>query len=562
MSDFDEDELLAAIGEIAAGASPAPASAEPLKPGWLYHNLKKYYHYDLDPQPHAKMLAPLERALGDCQFKSGGKKLLLLGFPRGTYKSTLAAIGTTCEVLTHNPNARCLIDSYRHGVSKRRLKAARRNMELNRDGSPKNKAWADRYGTDWAPQFKELTWSDEEIIVTKRTDTAIIESSITTMGIDRSEVGGHYDYIVADDLVNDRNCRTPEQRDMVHQHILDLLPILDPNGVLVVIFTTWDPDDAYARIMKEVAKRKKAGEDPMWEVHVQGAYYEDGSLFFPRVLTHEHLADLKRAMGSHKFSAQYLLKPIASEDRTFNMDSAREVRFTFQPREYGGVIIIPRWANERRPVLNTLAWDPAGVKYNRKSDFHGLTVVGDDPMDVWWILEAAAIKGPPTSTKGPDGQMILGVVNRVADLVAMYHPHTLSCEDVQSQLLWINALQVELALRSIEMPAIHEYKPGNVPKNTRIAMLQPKWERGEIVYMPHMSALREQFEQFTLASEMGHEDILDSLVHHLFTARPAEPDLHLRDDNPVDLEALRRQMRLQGEQPGSGGGQSMTIWDV
>lgn len=556
-----QEELLALVGAPPAPPPQELPQGEPdIEPGWLYRNLKEYYHFDLERQPHAWMIDPVERALGDCSFSSGGQKLIMIGVPRGTYKTTIFAQGTPVEVLAHNPNARCLIDSYRHSVSKRRLKAARRHMELKRDGSAKNPAWVAQYGEDWVPQFREESWSDDAITVMHRTDVTIMEPSIATAGIDRSEVGGHFDFIVGDDLVNDRNCRTPEMRQQVYDHIRDLLPILSPNGVLLLIFTTWDPDDAYARIQKEERERQRRGEPAEWTILIHGAYNADGSLFAPTILSHEKLDALKRRMGSHKFSAQYLLKPVASEDRTFNMDAAREVNFTFQPKQEGGVILVPRWAGEKRPVQTTLAWDPAGVKYNRKSDFHGLSIVGCDPLDTWWILEAAAIKGPPlTSRDRLTGEEIEGVIDAVIRLIVYYHPHTLSCEDVTAQMLWINLLQMEMRKRHLEMPGVYEYKPGNVPKNTRIEMLQPKWERGEIIFKPTMTDLRDQFETFTRASEMRHEDILDSLVHHLFTAIPANPEMLLRDENPLDLEAIMRRSRL--EEPRQGGS-AATEWDV
>lgn len=483
----------------------------------------------LHAQPHSELCGIMEQAIGDCSFSEGGQKLVMIGVPRGSNKTTLAAENVPCVVLTRNHNARILDTAFRYDVAQKRLAAARWHFEVNPE-------FHKRYGKaeTWVPQFRERPWSNEQMVVMQR-DKPLIDASITAAGTDRSMTGGHFDLIIADDLVNDINSRTKDQRDKVYDYILNLMPILEPNGVLIMIFTRWHPDDAYGRLIRLDETREREGKAKFWQKVVRGCYDGPDGLYYPARLTHEVLDDQKQKLGSRRFAAQYLLQPIAEEDKTFAMDLARIVGFTFEPRQFGGVVTIPRWANERLPVATTLFWDPAGLKQGKQSDSHGITVVGDDPMDRWWVLEAEEVKDKPTA-----------VIDRIIKLIVYYHIHTVGVEDVGMQLLWLENLKVEMGLRGIPMPAFAEVSTGGVPKNERISVtLQPRWERGAMIFLPSQTRLFEQLDGFT-PQNTEHEDILDSLCGHHSICRPASPDfIHVRDENPVDPEFLRRAQRIR-----------------
>ena len=124
-----------------------------------------------------------------------------------------------------------------------------------------------------------------------------------------------------------------------------------------------------------------------------------------------------------------------------------------------------------------------------------------------------------------------------------YRPHTVSCEDVGQSGVWLELLGLELDRRKIARPAFVYYQPENVPKAVRIALLQPRWEKDAILLKPSQSAIRTQFENFTLGGELEHEDELDSLVQHIDIAQPAT-DEFVEVVNPVDPQWLAREARL------------------
>ena len=540
MNDGDEDGLREIFASYeAAPVAPAPSFPREYSSTWLFEEIDQVYVRSLWPerqlyeQPHNEMCGIIEQAIGDCSFSIGGQKLIMLGVPRGSNKTTLAAEITPCVVLTRNPNARVLISSFRYDVSQKRLAAARQHFETNKE-------FHRRYGKadEWVPQFRERPWSNEQMTVMQRT-APLIDASITAAGTDRSMTGGHFDLIIADDLVNDLNSKTKDQRDKVFDYIEDLYPILEPNGAIIMIFTRWHTDDAYGRIVRLDEARERRRDKPFWQKIIRGCYDGPGGLYYPDRLGHPELDAIKARLTARKFAAQYLLKPIADEDKTFNMDAARVVNFTFEPRQFGGVVNVPRWANERLPVATTGFWDPAGPKKGgKRSDSHGCTVTGCDPMSRLWVLEAEGIKADVT-----------GILDRWCKLIVYYHISTLGIEDVGMQTLWLNLLKAELDNRGIPWPQFVELATGNEQKEQRIELLlSTRWDRGAIILQPTQNALMDQIDGFSPAGE-EHEDILDSLAGNAAIARPASPDfIHVRDENPVDQEWLKRRERLRRDE--------------
>ena len=74
------------------------------------------------------------------------------------------------------------------------------------------------------------------------------EPTITAAGIDNNLVGGHYDLIIMDDVVNRDNVATQDQIMKVIQRYRDSLDLLEPGGQLIVIGTRWDDGDMYGWI--------------------------------------------------------------------------------------------------------------------------------------------------------------------------------------------------------------------------------------------------------------------------------------------------------------------------
>jgi hypothetical protein len=205
-----------------------------------------------------------------------------------------------------------------------------------------------------------------------------------------------------------------------------------------------------------------------------------------------------------------------------------------------------------------MAWDTAGVHGRKAHDYHGFTVVGCDSQDRWWTLCAERRKGPPTE-----------IITYAVDTIIKYRPHTVSVEDVGQSGVWLELLGNELDLRKVYRPQFVYYSPESVAKAVRIALLQPRWERRGIILKPDQSAIRKQYEHFTLGGELEHEDELDSMVQHMDIAHPAN-DEFVEVVNPIDPEYVAREKRLaraaaaevdiEAQEYVSGGIRGRNVW--
>jgi len=140
--------------------------------------------------------------------------------PRGCGKTRIGDIGYSAWKAVNNPNIRILIvsDTDTHAV--RFLGTIKAVIESH----PLIKRY---YG-----DVKGDKWTDHEIVLKTRTDKTLTEATISAMGMYSGAVTtGHYDIIIADDLINFDNARTEGQRERSKEWFkTTLLPTLLPGG--------------------------------------------------------------------------------------------------------------------------------------------------------------------------------------------------------------------------------------------------------------------------------------------------------------------------------------------
>jgi len=481
---------------------------EPPESRWLFPLCTDYLNMSDDTSSsgvglqvgtHSAPCAFIEEAIGDFKFRAALQRLYMLLMPRGTYKTSLL-VGAVIGVLKENNNSRILFVTHKDKISRRRIQSVKFHLT-------KNEAFIGEFGDDWKPGFHEGVWSDFQITIAKRT-AALIEPSVDTASVGSDMTGSHYDLIIADDLVNDKNVVTVEQRDQVADYLDTLQSMLDPGGTLIVTGTRWHVDDAYGRIIKDDEKRESNGLPERYKKFIRSCWDGPQGLFFPEAQTYEFLESIRTRPGKARyFAANYENKPIADEDRVFDMSTIHIMDFELYKINNSNVIRVS--SREQYPVNVTMAWDPAGINPHRKSDYHGITVVGTDFADRWWVLVASQWKGKPTE-----------ILDRVCSQIAYYNPSKIIIESVGGYVLWIPLLQRALREKGLSV-AIDEDNTGGQNKSTRIQMLEPRCSSGRMYLLPHHKALIEQLTNFSSANELVHEDILDSLAKHEGRTRPA-----------------------------------------
>ena len=457
---------------------------------------------NLEQEPHMEICEYLAAAFPDLRFPvNQPKKYILMLLPRTTYKTTICGIALPLFILTKNPNARGLISAHRYDVSKKRLESIKRHLE-------RNDKFRAKYGT-WVPEFREEKWSEDSIVITARTQN-LNDPTIDTCAVDSNKDGSHPDFIVGDDIQSALNAATPGMRTKVWNHVTAMSPMLQPGGTMVLIGTRKHNQDMYGKIQKLNDELIAARKEPMFDILKHGAFNPDGSLYFPGRLTHEYLAKEKLLMGARMFANEYLNEPIEEGAKMFTKDKFADMQAIdhyIDPLTGTGLLKIRD--GSQIPVFTTMVWDPAGHRPTESSDAHGLTVVGQDPNEHWWVIRSEGVKGNPDY-----------VVSRVAQYIMRYRPSLLGVETVFRQEMWVYLLRQHLSHLGVECPSIREIESKEA-KYGRIAALQPLVNAGRLTLDISCMALREQMLDYP---EVEHDDIIDSLASHIVITRAINPD--------------------------------------
>jgi len=244
--------------------------------------IKRIFGYKT-AEPHLKILEHYEQY-----------QLTLDLAPRGCGKTRIGDIGYAAWKAVNNPNIRILIvsDTDTHAV--RFLGTVKAVLESH----PLIKRY---YG-----DLKGDKWTDHEIVLKTRTEIQT-EATISAMGMYSGAVTtGHYDIIIADDLINFDNSRTEGQRERSKEWFkTTLLPTLLPGGEIHCLGTRYHYDDLWQMVIDELGYDTQIQEAiidnrSIWEKHMPlRDRIENGRKT-------EGLETIREKLGSMIFNLQYM----------------------------------------------------------------------------------------------------------------------------------------------------------------------------------------------------------------------------------------------------------------
>lgn len=418
-----------------------------------------------------------------CHFitdRKNKKKLVLV--PRLHLKSKLITIGYSIQQIIKNPQVRILIYSATWTMAvdlnmniQKKLQSCKRIHEI----------WGD-------PTVGSKEWSQDKTRLAKNETR---DPTITAAGIDNNLVGGHYDIIIMDDVVNRANISTQEQIEKVIQRYKDSLDLLETGGQLIIVGTRWHDSDLYGWIMDP-------GNDIVhsYEVMIKTAYEgnigtgEEFRALWPQKFSREELQMRLREEGWAHFSAQYLNNPVPEENAIFK-------KFWFQYYEPGDM---------RGKLLNKfLVIDPA-LSTAKDADFTAMVVVGVDEYGLIYVLDIVRARFSPHD-----------IIEKMITFASEWNIHDIGIEMV--------AFQKTLAYSLREHPLfkkrpfhITEVKPNDRTKEYRIRGLQPLYENGKIYHnKAHANTIymEDELVRFPLGA---HDDIIDAFSYALDLIFPAK----------------------------------------
>ena len=181
---------------------------------------------------------------------------IAIALPRGFGKSTHLAVAYPLWEMAKNHNLRVLIVSNTAEISRTSLSAIKSHIEKN----PKYQLWAkaidDPKGRGVLPQLRprhkrEEHWSADAIMI-EHGDIQTKDPTVSAVGLFGSILSRRADIIICDDIINQENSSTEQQRQKIKDWVhTTLLPVLVPGGRLIYIGNTWDMDDLMSNMLKD-----------------------------------------------------------------------------------------------------------------------------------------------------------------------------------------------------------------------------------------------------------------------------------------------------------------------
>lgn len=420
----------------------------------LYYFCKYILGYqEIEEKPHRDL----------CQFlqtkeKDRPGKLILM--PRGSFKSSIATIGTTVQDVVNNPNIRILIASETYQNAQKFLREIKGHFETNQE-------FINHYGNLVSP----VGWTETEITVNKRTKN-LKEPTISTAGIDVTKVGMHYDKIVVDDPVSQNNITSPEQIQKTLEWFQQLFSLLEPGGEVVVIGTRWDDLDLYGYIIDMAEKLR-------FNIYVRSAIDKEGNLLFPTRLTHEFLDNTLAIQGSYIFACQYLNDPVPMENAVLGNV------MKYYPENIMG-----------KKLYKFAAMDLA-ISQKQTADYNAWVVVGVDEDKNWYVLDAIHKRCTPKEA-----------IDFTFALYSLHKPVKIGVETVAFQKAMIYMFQEEMANRKQFLP-LEELK-SDTDKLRRILSIQPKVQNAQLFIKDDQADLEYEMRRFPRGK---HDDLVDALAY-------------------------------------------------
>ncbi len=181
-------------------------------------------------------------------------KKMVAAYPRGHGKSTHLSIGYPLWAIAKNHNLRIQLVSNTSTVSQGFLRGILNHIEDN-ERYKLFSQYCDPNGIGIKPKISKITkmeerWSSTAITV-DRNDLALKDPTIQAVGLFGSIISKRADIIIGDDIVDQKNSATEEQREKIKDWFdTTLKPILIPGGRIIYLGNTWHANDLVANMLE------------------------------------------------------------------------------------------------------------------------------------------------------------------------------------------------------------------------------------------------------------------------------------------------------------------------
>lgn len=373
----------------------------PDAPGGALFNFTKHVlgYEDLEWEVHGELCRRLEEAYygtGEIR-RDGNIRRYLFLVPRGCYKTTIATISFPIWMFYQNeppvpgqPNDRLwqppVSFNSRPGYDQRLLLGqaiigdAKKYLENMKNQLEDNGLLHELFGRQAPLKRHEQLWTTTRMNVGWRQDFRPKEANVTVTSMDSSLVGGHYDMVIGDDLIGEKQVTNEDQIRQTIEWYQRLMPIMQHKEPVVVILvgTRWHDADLYGWLLEH--------EPEKWRTYIERAErtpeeQAEGKrrFFFPQLLNEERLEDLRGTMRPYLFSCQYYNDPVQEADGPFKAHFFDDVYYDLPDKD-----------EERQKFLRGMSvyttCDPAITK-EKRACYATVVSVAWDHNGVGWVLD-------------------------------------------------------------------------------------------------------------------------------------------------------------------------------
>ncbi len=408
--------------------------------------------------------------------------------PRCHGKSTIWTVIFSQTFLLLNPGARILVVSKTEQLASRLL----RQVE-----SVCIRLWQ----AGCAPKLSSATATEMRL---EGCDSK--EPNVSCSGVLGSLTGGHYDLIVCDDVLDDRNTQTPQAREEVEEWFYgSLLQLCLPETRLLVVGTRKHPEDLYGKL----------GKNPAWEFISEKAIIRWPSNFTEALEKGMPISgffsfgDKGQLLGVKKEGKWQVLWPkmwgvdrllldrLMTGQAMFDREKQNDVSFylgrTFRREWLLFYDLLPE-----RPSLSVYTACDLAISEREGSDWFAMVTIGVDSAGTIYLLDC--IRGHFGFSRQAEA---------VRDSCELHRPLLLGIEDVAYQRALIEHLSGNLAVPVKPITPL-------APKQSRIRALQPLFESGKVRVAPcHELFIRELLE----FPGGEHDDMIDAFEMAVSLAR-------------------------------------------
>lgn len=234
---------------------------------------------------------------------------------------------------------------------------------------------------------------------------------------------------------------------------------------------------------------EKTVDGEQWAVAYDKAIRDDGSLLFPKKLTHEYLARQRKAQGSYIFAHQYQNEIIPGDDQDFKKEWL--VHYKELPQ-----------------VKHTFAFIDPAISLDQAACFTAFCVVDVDVDNIWYLKAARRVRITATQT-----------IKLMFDLHEIYKCTRIGVEGVAYQMSLMHFLSDEMRKRKITIPVHAVMRGPDKSKSMRIRSLVPRFEWQRILIKPGLTDFEDEYMKFPRGTFV---DILDALSSIEEIAYPPE----------------------------------------